>query len=224
MKRSNSSNTWLREHENDAYVLLSRKEGFRSRAVYKLTEIDTKDRLLRPGATVVDLGAAPGSWAQYAVKRIQPGGRLIAVDLLEIAPLPGVEVIQGDFTDEAVLADIDARLGGRMVDLVLSDMAPNISGIASVDQARAVNLAELALDFARGRLAPDGAFLVKTFQGAGYPDFRAQMIDSFRSVASRKPAASRDRSSEQFLLGRQLKRPAGREDTTGAQVPAGLRR
>ena len=116
MKRSNSSNTWLREHENDAYVLLSRKEGFRSRAVYKLTEIDGKDRLLRPGATVVDLGAAPGSWAQYAAKRIQPGGRLIAVDLLEIAPLPGVEIIQGDFTDDAILAQIDARLAGRIVD------------------------------------------------------------------------------------------------------------
>jgi hypothetical protein len=129
--------------------------------------------------------------------------------LLEIAPLPGVEIIQGDFTDDAVLAQIDARLGGRKVDLVLSDMAPNISGIALMDQARAVNLAEMALDFARGRLAPEGAFLVKTFQGAGYPDFRAQMMDTFRTVASRKPAASRDRSSEQFLLGRQLKAAAG---------------
>jgi 23S rRNA (uridine2552-2'-O)-methyltransferase len=208
MKRSNSSNTWLREHENDAYVQLARKEGFRSRAVYKLTEIDGKDRLLRPGAVVVDLGAAPGSWAQYAVRRIQPGGCLIAVDLLEIAPLPGVEIIQGDFTEDAVLALIDARLAGRPVDLVLSDMAPNISGIASMDQARAVNLAELALEFALGRLAPDGAFLVKTFQGTGYPDFRAQMLRTFTTVASRKPAASRDRSSEQFLLGRQPKRAA----------------
>jgi len=209
MKRSNSSNTWLREHENDAYVQLSRKEGFRSRAVYKLTEIDGKDRLLRPGAVVVDLGAAPGSWAQYAARRIQPGGRLVAVDLLEIEPLPGVEIIRGDFTEDAVLALIDARLAGRPVDLVLSDMAPNISGIASMDQARAVNLAELALDFARGRLAPDGAFLVKTFQGTGYPDFRAQMLQTFKTVASRKPAASRDRSSELFLLGRHLKPGAG---------------
>ncbi len=209
MKRSNSSNTWLREHENDTYVQRSRKEGFRSRAVYKLTEIDGKDRLLRPGAVVVDLGAAPGSWAQYAGRRIHPGGRLVAVDLLEIEPLPGVEIIQGDFTDEAVLALIDARLDGRAVDLVLSDMAPNISGIASMDQARAVNLAELALDFARERLAPEGAFLVKTFQGAGYPDFRVQMLQTFRTVASRKPAASRDRSSELFLLGRHLKPGVG---------------
>lgn len=210
MKRSNSSNTWLREHENDTYVQLSRKEGFRSRAVYKLTEIDAKDRLLRPGMTVVDLGAAPGSWAQHTIRRINPGGRLIAVDLLEIEPLPGVEIIRGDFTDEAVLAQLDACLAGRTVDLVLSDMAPNISGIAPMDQARAVNLAELALDFARGRLAPEGAFLVKAFQGAGYCDFRNQMMDTFRTVVSRKPAASRDRSSEQFLLGRHLKAPGRR--------------
>jgi 23S rRNA (uridine2552-2'-O)-methyltransferase len=209
MARTTSSNNWLREHENDTYVQRSRKEGFRSRAVYKLTEIDGKDRLLRPGATVVDLGAAPGSWAQYTARRIAPGGRLVAVDLLEIDPLPGVEIIRGDFTDDAVLAQIDARLGGRPVDLVLSDMAPNISGIASMDQARAVNLAELALDFACSRLAPGGAFLVKTFQGAGYPEFRGRMLQAFRTVASRKPAASRDRSSELFLLGRHPKAAAG---------------
>jgi len=202
MKRSNSSMTWLREHENDAYVQRARKEGFRSRAVYKLSEIDSKDHLLRAGSTVVDLGAAPGSWAQYAVRRIQPGGRLIAVDLLAIEPLAGVDIVQGDFTSDSVLAEIDARLAGRPVDLVLSDMAPNISGIAAMDQARAVNLAEMALDFARSRLAPGGVFLVKTFQGAGYPDFRKQMMQAFSTVVSRKPAASRDRSSEQFLLGR----------------------
>jgi 23S rRNA (uridine2552-2'-O)-methyltransferase len=206
MARTTSSKNWLREHENDTYVQRARKEGFRSRAVYKLTEIDEKDHLLRPGAIVVDLGAAPGSWAQYAVRRVQPGGRVIAVDLLEIAPLAGVEVIRGDFTADSVLAEIDARLAGRPVDLVLSDMAPNISGVASMDQARAVGLAEIALEFASARLAPEGAFLVKIFQGAGYPAFRAQMLEAFRTVVTRKPAASRDRSSEQFLLGRHPRR------------------
>jgi 23S rRNA (uridine2552-2'-O)-methyltransferase len=207
MKRTNSSMTWLREHENDTYVLQARKEGYRSRAVYKLIEIDQKDRLLRPGATVVDLGAAPGSWLQDTARRIQPGGRLVAIDLLEIQPLAGVEIIRGDFASDAGLAEVDARLGGRRVDLVLSDMAPNISGIASMDQARAVHLCELALEFALGRLGPDGAFLVKAFQGAGFPAFRAAMLDGFETVVSRKPAASRDRSSEQFLLGRRPKRP-----------------
>jgi len=205
MKRSNSSQTWLREHENDTYVQRARKEGFRSRAIYKLSEIDDKDRLLRPGAIVVDLGAAPGSWAQLAIRRVHPGGRVIAVDLLEMAPLAGVDVIQGDFTTDAVLVELDRQLAGRRVDLVLSDMAPNISGIASMDQARAVNLAEMALEFACARLGPEGAFLVKTFQGEGYPAFRSQMLAAFHTVTSRKPAASRDRSSEQFLLGRRPK-------------------
>ncbi|MBC7778970.1 MAG: RlmE family RNA methyltransferase [Proteobacteria bacterium] len=209
MARTASSKKWLREHENDTYVQRARKDGYRSRAIYKLIEIDDKDRLLRPGAIVVDLGAAPGSWSQLAARRVQPGGRVYALDLLPMEPLAGVEFVLGDFTTESVLRDLEARLGGRRVDLVLSDMAPNISGVASMDQARAVDLAELALEFALGRLGPEGAFLVKTFQGAGHPGFRQRMLESFETVASRKPAASRDRSSEQFMLGR---RPRAQPD------------
>ena len=208
MARTTSSRNWLREHESDPYVLKARKEGWRSRAAYKLIEIDQKDRLLRPGATVVDLGAAPGSWLQYAARRIGPGGRLVAIDLLEVAPVPGAQIVRGDFTSEAGLQEVLTLLAGRRVDLVLSDMAPNISGVASMDQARAAHLCELALAFALDHLAPDGAFLVKTFQGAGYPAFRAEMLASFETVASRKPAASRDRSSELYLLGRRP-RPRG---------------
>jgi 23S rRNA (uridine2552-2'-O)-methyltransferase len=139
------------------------------------------------------------------VRKVQPGGRVIAVDLLEIEPLAGVQIVRGDFTGDAMLAELDTHLAGRRIDLVLSDMAPNISGIASMDQARAVNLAEMALEFACARLGPEGAFLVKTFQGAGYPAFRTQMLGAFETVVSRKPAASRDRSSELFLLGRRPK-------------------
>lgn len=214
MAKNRFSKAWIHAHLNDPYVKLAQQRKYRSRAAFKLIEIDEQDRLIRPGQTIVDLGSAPGSWSQVLREKLAgPGGtvngRIVAIDVLPMEPVDGVVFLQGDFRDDAVLAQFEALLEGRKADLVLSDMAPNISGIASMDQARAVNLAELALEFARGRLAPGGAFLVKTFQGAGYPDFRAQMMETFRTVASRKPAASRDRSSEQFLLGRQLKRPAG---------------
>ena len=202
MARSASSRTWLREHENDPFVLRARREGYRARAAYKLLEIDDRDRLLRPGALVVDLGAAPGSWSQVAAARVGARGRVVAVDLLPVDPVPGVEVVQGDFTDAAVADRVAAALGGRPADLVLSDMAPNISGIASADQARAMHLAELALEFAIEHLGPGGAFLVKVFQGAGFPEFRAGMLRRFASLATRKPAASRGRSTEVYLLGR----------------------
>lgn len=202
MARSASSRTWLREHENDPFVLRARREGFRARAAYKLLEIDERDRLLRPGALVVDLGAAPGSWSQVAARRVGPRGRVVAVDLLPVDPVPGVEILQGDFTEQSLADRVTAALGGRPADLVLSDMAPNISGIASADQARALHLAELALEFATGHLAPGGAFLVKVFQGEGFPAFRAAMLRRFASMATRKPAASRDRSTEVYLLGR----------------------
>lgn len=202
MARTASSRTWLREHENDPFVLRARKEGFRARAAYKLLEIDDRDRLLRPGALVVDLGAAPGSWSQVAARRVGPRGRVVAVDLLPIEPLAGVEVLLGDFTEQALADRVIAALGGRPADLVLSDMAPNISGIASADQARAMHLAELALEFAVAHLAPGGAFLVKVFQGEGFPEFRSEMLRRFASLSTRKPAASRDRSTEVYLLGR----------------------
>lgn len=193
----------MHEHVNDPYVQRAQKEGWRSRAVFKLQEIDEKDHLLKPGMTVVDLGATPGSWCQYAVKRIQPGGRLIGLDLLEMEPLAGVDFIQGDFREQEVLERLEAALGGRPVDLVLSDMAPNMTGIAATDSAQVMYLAELTLDFARAHLKPGGALLVKVFQGAGFMELRAAMQQSFASLATRKPAASRDRSAELYLLAKQ---------------------
>ncbi len=207
-KKHHPKKNWMQEHVNDHYVQKANAEGWRSRAVFKLSEIDTKDKLLKPGMTVVDLGAAPGSWCQYAAKRIQPGGRLIALDLLEMAPLPGVEFIQGDFREEAVLRELEARLGGRAIDLVLSDMAPNISGIASADQARAAHLAELALEFAREHLKPGGDMLIKVFQGSGFTELRGVVKQVFEAIHMRKPAASRDRSPEMFLLARNKRHAA----------------
>ena len=189
------------EHVNDAYVQRAKAEGFRSRAAFKLTEIDDRDRLLRPGMTVVDLGAAPGSWSQVAVKRCGSKGRVFALDLLPIEPIAGVEFIQGDFLEDLVLETLEARLNGVPVDVVLSDMAPNMSGIELTDQARSVNLAELALDFAVRHLRPGGGFLVKVFQGPGFMEFRAEAAKHFRSLQVRKPKASRDRSAEVYLLG-----------------------
>lgn len=193
----------MHEHVNDPYVQRAKKEGWRSRAVFKLSEIDEKAKLLRPGMTVVDLGATPGSWCQYAVKRIQPGGRLVALDLLEMEPMAGVEFIQGDFRDEAVLARLEAVLAGRPVDLVLSDMAPNMSGVAVADNARVMHLAELTLDFCRSHLKPGGDMLVKVFQGAGFMELRQAVMAVFGTLQVRKPAASRDRSAETYLLARQ---------------------
>ena len=204
MARSKSSQRWLREHFSDAFVKRAQKEGYRSRAAYKLAEIDERDKLLRPGLTVVDLGAAPGGWTQYAAERIEPGGRVIALDILPMDALPGVEVIEGDFTDAAVLSRLEATLGGQTVDLVISDMAPNISGIGVSDQARAIYLAELALDFAGAHLRPGGQLLIKTFQGEGFPALYKAMQAAFDKVVTRKPQASRARSRETYLLGKEF--------------------
>jgi len=205
MKRTRTSNAWLREHVNDPYVQRAKAGGFRSRASFKLMEIDDRDHLIRPGEIVVDLGATPGGWSQVAAKRLQGKGRIVALDLLEMEPLPGVEFMQGDFRDECLLHQLETRLAGKKVGLVLSDMAPNMSGILISDQARVMDLAELALAFSRDWLKPDGAFLVKVFQGYGYDDFVREMRQVFRTVASRKPEASRDRSAEVYLLGKGLK-------------------
>ncbi len=207
-KKNRSNPEWIRRHVNDPYVKRSVAEGFRSRAAYKLAEIDDQDRLLRPGMVVVDLGAAPGSWSQVARQRLsrgagEPAGRIIALDLLPMAALPGVEFMQGDFHDEAVEQALSDLLAGAKVDLVLSDMAPNLSGIAAADAARSLHLAEIAAEFARKHLQPSGAFLVKAFQGSGYSQYVEQLKSIFRTVAVRKPAASRESSAEVYLLGRQ---------------------
>ncbi|HQR02937.1 MAG: 23S rRNA methyltransferase [Proteobacteria bacterium] len=195
----------MNQHVHDPYVLKARAGGWRSRAVFKLQEIDEKDHLLKPGMTVVDLGATPGSWCEYIIRRIQPGGRLIGLDLLPMDPIPGVTFIQGDFREEEVLHKLESALEGREVDLVLSDMAPNLTGIAATDQAQMMYLAELALEFARQRLKPGGDMLIKVFQGSGFPELRAAMMAAFETLATRKPDASRDRSAEQYLLGRRAR-------------------
>ena len=201
MKRTKTSKSWMAEHVNDPFVQRAKSEGWRARAAYKLMEIDDKDKLIRPGMIVVDLGAAPGSWSQVANKRVGEVGRVFALDLLPMEPIPGVEFMQGDFHDEEFVERFEEILGGRQVDLVMSDIAPNISGIPSSDQARSIYLAELALDFAQKHLAPGGRFLVKVFQGEGFDAFRKQMESDFKSVLARKPQASRGRSSEVYLLG-----------------------
>ena len=209
MVRSKSSSAWLRRHVNDPYVHRAKAQGYRSRAAFKLLELLKRDRLAHPGDTVVDLGAAPGGWSQALIERVGRTGRVIAVDLLEIIPIPGVTTIRGDFRDDAVLERLADALGGRKLDLVVSDMAPNLSGVRATDQARSIDLCEVALEFARVRLKPNGAFLVKTFQGAGYPEFLAAMRGVFIDVSSRKPAASRGDSSEMYLLGEGLKSRTG---------------
>jgi len=201
MKVSKTSKQWMREHVNDPYVQLAQKEGYRARAAYKLLELDERDHLIKPGMVVVDLGAAPGSWCQVVAKKLGEHGRIIALDLLPLDPLPRVEFIQGDFREDSVLARLEQKLGGRPISLVLSDMAPNISGVGVADQARAMYLAELALDFAVHHLAPGGSFVVKVFHGAGFEDYLKLMRDHFAKVVARKPKASRDRSSEQYLVG-----------------------
>jgi len=202
LKKHKSNKAWIHEHVTDPYVQRAKAEGWRSRAAFKLIEIDAREHLLKPGMTVVDLGAAPGSWSQYAVQRIQPGGRLLALDILEMQPIAGVDFIQGDFREDAVLRQFEAGLGGRAVDLVLSDMAPNMSGVQLTDQARVMHLAELTLEFASLHLKPGGDMLVKVFQGAGYMELRDAMRRVFEVILVRKPAASRGRSAETFLLGR----------------------
>jgi 23S rRNA (uridine2552-2'-O)-methyltransferase len=205
MSRSKTSKAWMREHINDPYVQRAKAEGYRSRAAYKLLELDKKDRLLVPGQLVVDLGAAPGSWSQVVVAKLGTKGRVVAVDLLPMEPLAGVHFVQGDFREQEVLDALLLALGGRKADLVISDLAPNISGIGVSDQARSMYLCELALEFARQCLAPGGSLLVKVFQGAGFTEFLAAMRKAFAKVGSRKPEASRGRSSEMYLLGKGLK-------------------
>jgi len=205
MARSKSSNRWLREHFDDPYVKRAQQEGWRSRAVYKLAEIQDKDRILRPGLTVVDLGAAPGGWSQFAVGIVGPKGHVFALDILPMDPVPGVEFLEGDFRDEEVLARLRAAMGEHRADLVMSDMAPNITGMNTVDQPRAMYLAELALDLARQVLVPGGDFLVKVFQGEGFDAFVADMRASFGKVLFRKPKASRPRSREVYALARNFK-------------------
>lgn len=201
-KKNQSHKAWIHEHVNDAWVQKARAEGLRSRAAFKLAEIADRDRLLRPGMTVVDLGSAPGSWSQVVARRVAPGGSVIALDILPMEAIHGVRFIQGDFREDAVLAQLVESLGGRQADLVLSDMAPNLSGVAVVDQARAMALAELALDFCSGHLKPGGDFLIKVFQGEGFMELRKAIQERFAMLQVRKPAASRDRSAELYLLAR----------------------
>lgn len=191
---------------NDPWVQRAQAEGYRARAAYKLIEIDERDHLLRSGAVVVDLGAAPGSWCQVAVKRCGPKGKVFALDLLPMEAVAGVDFLLGDFSEDAVLEEFERRLEGARVDLVMSDMAPNLSGVATVDQARSIHLCELALDFAARHLKPGGQFVVKVFQGEGFMEFRRQMEAAFSSVQVRKPKASRDRSAEVYLLAKGLRR------------------
>jgi 23S rRNA (uridine2552-2'-O)-methyltransferase len=204
MARSKTSKAWMHQHVTDAYVRQARREGYRSRAAYKLKELALQDRLIRPGMLIVDLGAAPGGWTQVAAELTGPQGRVIAVDILDMTPVAGARFIRGDFGENEVLSALVAALGERKADLVLSDMAPNISGIPLVDQARSVRLAELALEFACKCLKPGGNLLVKAFQGEGFEQLRAALKRRFRQVLTRKPDASRGRSNEIYLLAKEL--------------------
>jgi 23S rRNA (uridine2552-2'-O)-methyltransferase len=201
MKLKPSSKAWMHEHINDEYVKRAQKEGYRARAAYKLLEIDDKDKLIKPGMTIVDLGATPGSWSQVAVKRLKGQGRIIALDILDMQPINGVEFIQGDFREDQVLRQLEQTLHQKPVDLVIADMAPNMSGIADVDQAGAAHLTELALEFSKDWLKPSGHFLVKVFIGAGFEEILQTMRQMFDKVVTRKPKASRGRSNEVYLLG-----------------------
>jgi 23S rRNA (uridine2552-2'-O)-methyltransferase len=203
-KRSKSSARWLAEHAGDEFVKRALKEGWRSRAVYKLQEIQEKERLLRAGIRCVDLGAAPGGWSQYAARLLGGTGRLVATDILPMEAIRGVTFVQGDFRDEAVLADVLAAVGGEKVDLVLSDMAPNMAGIDAVDQPRSMYLAELGLEFADRVLAPGGDALIKLFQGAGFDEIIREARLRYARVVTKKPKASRTRSPEIYLLARQF--------------------
>ena len=201
-KRSKSSARWLAEHASDPYVKRAHEEGWRSRAAFKLEEIQRTDRLLRPGITVVDLGAAPGGWSQYAARLLAGKGRVIALDVLEMPALPGVEFIQGDFTEPDVLERLEAALGGSRVDLVMSDMAPNMMGISDVDHDRSMYLVDLAVEFASKALRPGGDLLMKVFQGREFQPLLARLRKEFDTVKLRKPGASRARSSEVYVLAR----------------------
>ncbi len=200
MSRSKSSKRWLQEHHQDAYVLKAREQGYRSRAVFKLEQIQHKDRILKPGQFVLDLGAAPGGWSEYASQVVGYTGRIIALDLLPMEPIAGVEFVQGDFTEQDTLDRLLALIDERRFDLVISDMAPNLSGMHSVDQPKSIHLAELAFDLAREFLTPDGVFVSKLFQGAGFEDLVSQFRSSFKSVKLRKPDSSRSRSNEIYAV------------------------
>lgn len=213
-KSKKVNKAWLNDHVNDPYVKQAQREGYRARAAYKLKEIDEALQLLRPGQVVVDLGAAPGAWSQYLRRRFAPAGAaagalngtIVALDVLEMAPIEGVQFLQGDFREDAVVARLTAALGGRPVDVVVSDMAPNLSGIESADAARMAHLVELAIDFSSRHLEPGGALVAKVFHGSGYSQLIEQFKKSFRVVKPIKPKASRDRSSETFIVGIGLKR------------------
>ncbi len=207
MTRSKSSHRWLKEHFSDPYVKKAQAEGMRSRAAYKLEELVERDRLLKPGMVVVDLGAAPGGWSQWVRQALGDGGRVVALDILEMPSLAGVEFIHGDFREDEVLARLEALLNGQAVDLVLSDMAPNMSGVDAVDLPRAMHLAELAMDFADRHLRPGGTFLIKLFQGVGFDEYVRALRKRYDRVVIRKPSASRKRSPEVYALA-QGKRPA----------------
>ena len=217
-KSKKVNKAWLADHINDPYVKLAQREGYRARAAYKLKEIDEQLSLIKPGQVVVDLGCAPGAWSQYLRRRFAPkeagiggaavgqlNGTIVALDMIEMEPVEGVQFIHGDFNDAAVLAQLETALAGQPVDLVLSDMAPNLSGIASSDSARVAHLIELALDYSLAHLRPDGALVVKMFHGSGYSQLVELFKKTFRVVRPIKPKASRDRSSETFLVGIGLK-------------------
>jgi 23S rRNA (uridine2552-2'-O)-methyltransferase len=205
MARSKSSGQWLQRHVNDPYVKQAQQDGYRSRSAYKLIQLDEKDRLIRPGMLVVDLGSAPGGWSQVAGRLVGSKGRVVATDILPMDPLANVEFIQGDFTEEAVLARVLEALGGEKPDLVICDIAPNITGVDSADQAASMYLVELALDMVRQVLEPGGNFVTKVFQGSGSEDYLRQVRKAFEKVSVRKPAASRPKSREVYLVAKGFK-------------------
>lgn len=214
MAKNKFNKNWIHDHLNDPFVKQAQKEGYRARAVYKLKEIDEAEKLIRPGQVIVDLGCTPGSWSQYVRNKLagQAGGSIngtiIGLDLLPMEPITDVHFIQGDFREDAVLEQLEQVVGGRKVDLVLSDMAPNLSGVAVADAARVEHIIDLALDFSRAHLKPSGALLVKCFNGSGYNEILEKFRQEFKTVVSKKPKASRDKSSEIFLLGKTLKNPS----------------
>ena len=200
MAKSKSSKSWLKEHFDDEYVRRSQQDGYRSRAIYKLIEIDEKDHIIRPGMTVIDLGAAPGGWSEYCVKKLGKNGTIVALDILPMDPIDEVVIIEGDFREDAVFEELMKVMNNNKADLVISDMAPNISGMGSVDMPRAYHLCELALDLARQVLNPGGGLLVKLFQGEGFEAYSKELKTSFSKVVMRKPKASRPRSREIYAL------------------------
>jgi 23S rRNA (uridine2552-2'-O)-methyltransferase len=216
MAKNRFNQHWLHDHINDPYVKLAQREGYRARAAYKLKEIDEQDNLIRPGHVIVDLGSTPGSWSQYARNKLAQGNRkteggidgtIIALDILPMEPIADVHFMQGDFREDSVVDQLNTLVGERAVDLVISDMAPNLSGVASADAARIEHLCDLALEFAQNHLKPEGALLVKCFHGSGYSQIVEKFKRQFKVVAARKPKASRDKSSETFILGKALKTP-----------------